>query len=277
MRREFTTRPVLLGASGRVGLRIARAWRAAGQDFVAVSSREGMADLHWDMDTAPPPMPQMAGQSVFVLSGAVPGPGADLARNVALAEAGAAAARTNGAARCFLVSSSAVYGPTGADAVPENAALAGASPYARAKIAMERAVAGPTITALRVSNVAGISEPFLSIEAGGEPALDRFADGRGPSRSYVGPGALARILAGLAAAVEAGRDIPPVLNVAGPEPVAMADIFAAAGREVVWRNAPEGAAQHVHLDTSALAALVAVEPQDAAALWADARATGGAA
>lgn len=269
---ETSPLPCLIGAGGQVGRRLARAFAAAGQSWLGVG--RGARDLAWSMVGAPPDLPSCRGRAVFVLAGAIPQSGQDMALNTRLAEAGVAAARQWRAARCFVVSSSSIYGPTGAVAVGEDAPADPQGAYARAKLEMERATAAPDVTALRLANVAGASEPFVTLERPGVPVLDRFPEGHGPMRSYVGPVCLARIIARLALLAERGVDLPPVLNVAAPGEVAMEDIFRAAGRAFRWREAPATAAAHVHLDVSRLAAMVPLAPQDAASLLAESRATG---
>ncbi|WP_168771041.1 NAD-dependent epimerase/dehydratase family protein [Palleronia sediminis] len=262
--------PVLIGAQGATGSLIARAWERVGQPFLTVSSRPGGV-LTWSGETPPPAFPAARGQGVIVLAGAVPGRGRPLSDNARLARAGCDAARIWGAAWVFVASSSAVYGPTGPDPVTEDTAPQGASDYARAKLEAERASAGPAITALRLANVAGASQPFLALDAGGTLTLDRFADGTGPSRSYIGPASLARVLAALCARARAGAALPPVQNVANPAPVTMEAIAQAAGRAVTWRTAPADAIHHVHLDCTRLGAICPLPPHDAAGFWTEIR------
>jgi len=84
--------------------------------------------------------------------------------------------------------------------------------------------------------------------------LDRFADGTGPRRSYIAPGDLARVLAGLARL--APDTLPDTLNIAAPAPVAMEDLARAAGCPVTWRAAPPEAQAEVSLDVNRLAQLL---------------------
>lgn len=268
---ETAPLPCLIGAGGQVGRRLACAFAAAGQSWLEVG-RAG-SDLAWSMAGAPPDLPACRGRAVFVLAGAVPLSRQDMALNTTLARAGVAAARRWSAARCFVVSSSSVYGPTGVAPVSEDAPTDPRSPYARAKLDMEHATSAPDVTALRLANVAGASEPFVTLARSEVPVLDRFADGRGPMRSYIGPIRLAGVIVGLAALAENGTNLPPVLNVAAPGEVAMEDVFHAANRAFDWREAPATAAAHVHLDVSRLAAVVPLAPQDAATLLAESRAT----
>jgi len=100
--------------------------------------------------------------------------------------------------------------------------------------------------------------------------LDRFADGTGPRRSYIAPGDLARVLAGLARL--AMDDLPDLLNIAAPAPVAMEDLAGAADCPIIWRVAPPEAQAEVSLDTNRLARLLPgavhhVTPREMLADW----------
>jgi nucleoside-diphosphate-sugar epimerase len=121
----------------------------------------------------------------------------------------------------------------------------------------------PRLTILRIGNVVG-ADTLLGGGVG-PVSLHRFADGSGPRRSYIGPVALARTLAGLAAAPA----LPPVLNVAAPGAVAMADLLEAAGRCRRWSPAPEGTVREVTLDTSLLGTILDLPPGGAAAMVAE--------
>ena len=210
--------PCLIGVSGQVGRRVTRAFAppaSAGSGWPA----PGPTSLgHAGRPARPAGLP---GRAVFVLPGALAQSRQDLAQNTKLAQAGVAAARQWGAAHCFVVSSSSVYGATGPDPVDESARPDPRNAYARSKLDMERATAAPGVTALRLANVAGASEPFLAIRRPEPPVLDRFGDGSGPRRSYIGPVTLARVMVRLAELAEAGADLPPVLNLAAPGEVAM--------------------------------------------------------
>ena len=133
------------------------------------------------------------------------------------------------------------------------------SPYGRAKMAMEAdAAAHPhPSTVLRISNLAGAD----AILAGWRPgfALDRFADGRTPARSYIGPLSFARVLRALAGA----QGLPAVLNVAAPGPVEMGVLLDAAALPWTPRPATEATVPRVHLDTGRLAPFVSIAPEAA--------------
>ncbi len=204
--------------------------------------------------------------------------GADLADNAALAEAAVRAGAETGA-RVLLSSSAAVYGSrTGPDAgnCAEADALTPVSPYGRAKAEMEARAAdlgarlGVAVSALRIGNVAG-SDAILG---GWQPGfmLDRFADGRTPARSYIGPATLARVLWDLATwpgtETDAGsesHDLPGVINLASPGAVEMGALLDAAGLGWTPRPAPGGAIARVCLTTDRLAGLVRLDPAEATA------------
>lgn len=216
---------------------------------------------------------------VLALAGVVPGRG-ELGLNSALALAALEIGEALGARRVFLTSSAAVYGP-GAQRLREEDPLYPVSDYGRAKAEMERAARdraaalGLSVTTLRIGNVAG-ADALLGQE-GAARRLDQFADGQGPRRSYIGPRVLADVLAELVWLAAQGADLPDCLNIAQPGEVAMEDLCRAAGFEVTWQPAPEGAIASVLMDVSRLSALVAVPEARADYLVAEWRADQGAA
>lgn len=240
----------LVGATGRVGRMLARAWAArppAGAGITLQSREAAPGHLHWPLDAPAPARFDV----MIVMAGAVPGR-APVERNAAIARAALRAASASGARRVLLASSAAVYGP-GRD-LSEDAPCRPATDYGRAKRAMERvAAAAPVETCcLRIGNVAGADALLGRLAPRSARRLDRFADGRGPLRSYIGPATLAAVLETLAA--HPGR-LPAVLNVAAPAPVAMDALLRAAGARWTWTAAPDGAVQAVTLDCARLAAL----------------------
>ena len=95
---------------------------------------------------------------------------------------------------------------------------------------------------------------FGNLGAGDNPIrLHRFASGAGPMRSYVAPMDLARVILELSALPP--QALPPVLNLTGPAPVAMADLVRAAGRGLDWVAAPDGALPMMHLSDALLKSL----------------------
>jgi len=264
--RGVMQKSVLLGASGRVGALMLPAWPDAAGGAVpppVAVRRDGRGGLSWDALDAdpPPPLPGPPPVAVLGFAGVTPGPAAPLHLNAALGRAAVRAAAAWGARHAFVASSAAVYGRPGADPVSEDAAARPESPYGRAMLEREDAVsraaaaAGIAVTLLRIGNVAGASEPFVSA-AGRDPVvMDVFADGRGPMRSYVGPAGLARVLAGLIALAAEGRPLPRLLNLGGRAPAEMNAVLTALGRPFATRPAPPAALPRMHLDTSRLEGL----------------------
>jgi nucleoside-diphosphate-sugar epimerase len=209
-------------------------------------------------------------QAMIVLAGAVRG---DLGLNARLAEACLAAAERAGIGRVLLASSSAVYGV--GEGLAETAATRPVNDYGRAKLEAE-AVAdlwrgrGLAATSLRIGNVAGADALLAGIEPGKPVIIDQFADGTGPLRSYIGPRSLADVLAALLE-----KDLPPVLNVAAPNPVGMADLASAAGADWAYCPAPPTAHQRITLDCSQLASLYSFGESSAADMVAEWQATRG--
>ncbi|KAF0676970.1 UDP-glucose 4-epimerase [Profundibacterium mesophilum KAUST100406-0324] len=247
---------IFLGATGRVGRMVGAAWPAGGPPL------DPRARGQWEEGQAGPD------ECVLCLAGVTPRSGAPLEDNTRIALAALRMARRRGARHLFVASSSAVLGDTGTKAASESFGARPAGAYGREKLSMEEALLadaatdGTSVTVLRIGNVAGAGEPFDTIGAGGAPRLDRFADGAGPSRSYIGPVSLARVLSRLCQMALEGARLPDRLNVAAPGATAMADIFAALGQPPEWRPAPSGAIQRVHMDCSALMALCPL-PRDA--------------
>lgn len=214
-------------------------------------------------------------QAVLGLAGVVPAPGADLALNTPLALAAVRLGVALQARHVFVASSAAVYGHA-PQPQPEAAAADRPGAYGAAKLAMEAAAlaagaaAGIAVTALRIGNVAGADALLGTGE--GSRVLDRFADGQGARRSWIGPQALARVLAGLAGLGAQGAALPGILNVAQPGVLTMEDLLRAAGIAFDWRPAPAGALACVTLDTTALMARVPLTPATPAGIVADWRA-----
>ncbi|WP_372893974.1 NAD-dependent epimerase/dehydratase family protein [Rhodosalinus sp.] len=254
---------LVVGGSGRIGRLLARAWTAAPPPVAPLwqSRRDGDGALRWaplegaggltaQLDAAPAAM--------LVLAGVTPAPGAALGMNAPLAAACLEAARAAGIPRVLYASSSAVYGAPGARPFREDDTPAPVTAYGEAKRAAEAAcaaarTAGLEVCVLRIGNVFG-ADALMSNAARLAPGealrIDRFADGAGPERSYVGPATLARVLGALAADP---APLPATLNLAAPGGVSMADLASAAGLPWHWTPAPEGAVRRLLLDCTALA------------------------
>tara|TARA_R110000868_G_scaffold400956_4_gene676045 strand:+ start:67007 stop:67843 length:837 start_codon:yes stop_codon:yes gene_type:complete len=218
--------------------------------------QSGPDDLCWSPGDPPPA--GLHPHTIVALWGVTAGDGAALAQNTSLALAALDLAHRTGARRVLHLSSAAVYGAPPAP-VSETSVPLPSTAYGAAKLAMEHAIAdwhaqtrtGPRSTVLRLGNVAGADALFANLS--GPLTLDRFAGGQGPSRSYIAPCDLARVIARLASGPLA--QMPALLNVAGPFPVAMSDIARAAGVAMFWRDAPPAALAQMHLVTEALHAL----------------------
>jgi nucleoside-diphosphate-sugar epimerase len=261
---------LVTGAGGRIGRLLRHAW-SGGEPPVWQSRRAaGASGLAWDFGPAlPDGWPSRA--VILHLAGVTGGSADDLATNVTLAYALARAARQSGALHVLFASTVAVYRPTLApigEAVPPDPP----SDYGRSKRAAERTLAqglagsGIGLTCLRIGNIAGADALMggASVRNGAEVVLDPVpGQPMGPERSYIGPLTLARVLADL---IQLAPDLPDVLNLAQPGPVAMGDLLQASG--LAWRFGPEraGVVPRVHVATDRLEGLVAIAPASAAGL-----------
>ncbi|WP_333828364.1 NAD-dependent epimerase/dehydratase family protein [Pararhodobacter sp.] len=277
---------VVTGASGRVGRLLAAGWARSGVPVLLqrrgdAALTQGLDELRWSpLEGAAPLIDRVqrhgAPRAMLVLAGATPGTGRDLSLNRPLTEACLAAALAAGIGRVLVTSSSAVYGGGRAQPWGESDPAQPTTPYGEAKAAAEAACTlwrarGLEVCCLRIGNVAGADA--LLLRAGGPLAIDRFADGGGPVRSYIGPGSLARVLRALACAP---GPLPETLNIAAPVPVAMTDLASAAGLDWRWQPAPPSAVARFTLDCRALAALVPFDDAEStaatiAAQWKDCR------
>lgn len=263
-------RPVwlLVGASGRVGRMLIRSWSQKPPADIVVLPQHRHAFGHgllWDPLAGAAPLQRWiddhgALAGIFLLAGATPGPSSDFDLNGALATAVLAAAREAGIPRVIYASSSAVYGAARMEPWSEAAPVDPVSAYGLSKLAAEGICNaahsdGIDVACLRIGNVVGADNLMLmatAATAANPLKLDRFLDGGGPVRSYIGPQTLASVLAGLA--VHNGR-LPPVINVAAPVPVAMSEMLDAAGVPWQYAPAPVKALQYMTLDCGLLASL----------------------
>ncbi|RBI84015.1 hypothetical protein DRV85_13435 [Rhodosalinus halophilus] len=265
-------RLLVTGGGGRIGRLLARAWADAPPPLAALwqsrkplpgaigwSPLEGTEALVQALRGTPP-------DAMLVLSGVTPGPDAELDLNAELAEACLAGARAAGIPRVLYASSSAVYGPPRDRPFTERDPPRPVSAYGAAKLEAEAVCAqaraeGLEVCALRIGNVFGADALMgnaARLEPGEALRIDRFADGQGPERSYIGPMTLARVLGALAADP---APLPAVLNLAVPGAVSMADLASAAGLPWRWTPAPEAAVRRLLLDCTALAARVPLAPE----------------
>ncbi|WP_372886607.1 NAD-dependent epimerase/dehydratase family protein [Shimia sp.] len=272
-----------MGASSRLARLLSRAWP---EDFPARltwQSRGPVAGL----DVVAMPLLEdpeklaalCAGADVVLnLAGVVPthaaraGAAVDFADNSRLALAALEAAREAGVGHVFLISSAAVYGAAD-HPQDETSPPAPSGAYGRAKAEMEAAAlnwqqaagaSAPGVSLLRLGNIVG-ADALIGAAGGGPVWLDRFADGRSPLRSYIGPATLARVLAALMARATAGQALPALLNVAAPEPVEMQDLCRAAGLDWQPRAAPATAIARLVLDTRRLQQLYRFSAADSRA------------
>lgn len=289
-------RVLVLGSGGRIGQFLVRSWasRPPANLLPLWHARQARAatpeHLAWDMLAQPLPGAWQSqgrerngpGTVVLCLAGVVAGDHAALAQNSALALAALEAGQAMGARHVFLCSSAAVYGHASGPQ-PETAAPRPCSAYGAAKLEMERAALDwharqaqpPGLTLIRIGNVAGADALLgCAVLRPGPVALDRFANGHGPSRSYIGPGRLAAVLARLLALAVSDRAqrLPRMLNIAEPGPVAMQALLQAAALPWHWRAAPATALQAQALDLARLARLMPLPVADPARMVAEWRA-----
>ena len=228
---------IVTGASGRLGRMLRPLW----PDACWLSRGD--------------PWPSGQGGAILNLAG-VTDPAGPLEDNVTTA----ARALDEGArrgARVFLMSSAAVYG---AGEFSESDPPRPANAYGAAKLRMEGLPGAATI--LRLGNVAG-ADALLG-RAQGAVVLDPVGAG-GPLRSYIGPVTLARVLEALFAA----PDLPRILNIAQPPPVAMEALLDAA--DIPWQFGPPraGVVPRVALKVDRLAAICSLPTADPATMVAE--------
>ncbi|MBO9438614.1 NAD-dependent epimerase/dehydratase family protein [Sulfitobacter sp. S46] len=258
---------LLLGATGRLGGMLRRHWPEP--QALRSQSREprpGFYDFKLPNAEESPSDAALAAargaRAIISLAGVTPAHAgacdAALEDNATLALAALKLAETAGVPRLLVASSAAVYGAEGGP-LQEDLSCAPLSDYGRQKLAMEKAVqeaSGETaVTALRIGNVAGAD----AILGGWRPGMqiDRFPDGRTPSRSYIGPVTLARVLHALCHV----EHLPPILNIAAPGAVEMGALLDAAGLAWEPKPAPASAIPEVRLDTKALERHVDFTPE----------------
>lgn len=250
-------RILITGSGGRLGRLLYAAYGRFSQNGVDIEfqSRGPGFDLTWQPTEAPDLLPEC--DVVIALWGATSGSADTLALNSELVKLSRRVALSCGAKRLFHMSSAAVYGP-GAD-MDEHAPLAPRNDYGAAKLALEQTVARHPVddlaeVCLRVANVVGADSLAPGLKHPGAITLDRFENGNGPLRSYIGADDLLAVFCALAQ-VKSG-ELPHVLNVAAPEPIAMQSLAQAAGKAVEWRDAPPQAIQEVTLDVSRMRRLL---------------------
>ena len=263
-------RALVLGANGKLGNMICAVFGAQAAPRLAIHpvSRDGSVGLGWSVGQSPDLLPRV--DAVVALWGVTPAHGTPLSENSGLALAAMDLGRRLGANRVLHCSSAAIYGPSDRP-LHEEDTPAPASPYGAAKADMETVLRpppeddGPVPVILRIGNVAGAESLFAAMGRDGPVTLDRFSDGHGPDRSYIAPGDLAKVLEVLCTLPRSR--LHRVYNVAAPRVTAMADIVRAAGRDLRWRPAPEGALRRVALDTARLAEVCPMPDHSSDASW----------
>jgi len=249
-------RLLITGSGGRLGRLLRAAAGLCGRDGpdVIFQSRKPDADICWSPGDPFEKLPDC--DMVVALWGRTDGDERALSENSDLARLSRDVAHHCGARHVVHMSSAAVYGP-GED-FTEDAPLAPVTAYGAAKSQMERKLLetaradGPRDIILRLANVVGADSLAPALKGKSPVVLDRFEDGLGPHRSYLAPGDLFQVLLHLAQAED--EAVPGVLNVASVASVGMEDLARAAGKEIVWRPAPDTAVQNVTLDISKLIA-----------------------
>ena len=250
-------RILVTGTGGRLGQLLRRAWQFDPPEGVQVTlqSSSAPADLVWSSGDPMERLPEC--DTLIALWGRTSGGAEALQINSDLARLSRRVALASRAQRVLHFSSAAIYGP--GIRMDEATSPNPVTDYGAAKLAMEKVIGafpsaeGITHTCLRVANVAGADSLAPALTGQHPLVLDRFSDGRGPRRSYIAPGDLARVLVRLAALPPAA--LPPILNIAAPEPVAMEALAHAAEVAVTWRDAPTQAVPEVSLDASLLTRL----------------------
>lgn len=275
--------PLILGAGGRLGQAFRTLWDSGlwpdrAEPLWQHRQRSPVQgnSVFWDLlSDAPPDDDRLrAVRGVIVLAGVTSGTDEDLARNTDLARAAINLALFHDLGPVLLCSTAAVYGRA-AGAQDETMPCHPVNAYGQAKLAMEAATAPDDATCLRIANIAGSDQLFGSAARGGV-RLDRFNDGRGPERAYIGPLTLARTMLALIKHRLEGRSLPRIINIATPHAVQMEDLLGAAGVPFNWVPASPTALASVTLDTGRLGGIVPLSSDTAspATLVTEARAAG---
>ncbi len=267
MTQPDVTGPLIMGASGQIGQMLYQLWDAGALTFAQPpvwQHRRPVPDqkqtLNWDILRKP--APNIAPSAVICLAG-----GPDVRCNVALAQAAVGIAR---GAPVLYASTQSVYGPQRV-VMREDSRCEPAGPYGMEKLAAETVLAAyPNVTSLRIGNAIGGDSLLRAVKAG-PVALDQFSDGQGPRRMMIGPKTLGQAFIDL---LSLGEIAAPILNLAQPGLVAMADLLEAAGASWYWQPAPATAIPVLEMDLSAVQALVDLPPADPSDLMAEVIAAG---
>ncbi len=276
MQRSHHKLALVLGAGGKLGGLLRSAWAMSPPERIDLvyQSRAPLPENNsvvWSPDKAVEALP--ACDAVIALWGVTSGDVDALQANVDLAHAARKIAQATGAHSVFHFSSAAVYGD--ARDAEANTPLAPVNRYGEAKLAMEMQVARfindtARHCCLRVANVVGADSLGATLSGAAPARLDRFADGQGPERSYIGASDLARVLVALCAVPAA--TLPVTLNITARTPIRAESLLRAAGKTIEWREAPAPALQHVSLCGKRMRALLSdvtpmTDPYDLIADW----------
>jgi UDP-glucose 4-epimerase len=265
------TRPrlLLMGASSRIGRSVRKCWDSLTEPVCDVvyqyRTQFGVEDLCWDpMHGVDPLLQHIETHGKFsamvVLSGAIVVNEDTLEHNSLIAEACLSAAHAAQIPKVLLASSSSVYGAWQTDAFSESDSLKPVSLYGLSKVKMERvceswANLGLETCCLRIGNVAG-ADALLSkwqhCDIINPLLIDRFPNGRGPKRSYIGPTLLADAIISLALNK---KRLPSIINLASSPPVFMETLAEIANLPWTWKEASTNSNQYITLDLRLLGSI----------------------
>ncbi|WP_299936327.1 NAD(P)-dependent oxidoreductase [uncultured Pelagimonas sp.] len=256
---------LVLGASGKVGRMLRSIWREKSPEdiefiYVYRNNRNDQQGVVWQPRDPSDHLPKA--HAIVALWGATPRSGHAFSENADLANVTLELAKALEVERVLHFSSSAVYLPSTkplTETISDNAPNA----YGQSKLDMEQQITSwmseNEVTfsnvILRLANVAGADALFNNMKPGNTVTLDRFADGLGPRRSYIGSVDLAKVIEAL---INDQSVLGPV-NVAAPKATEMADLVKAAGCRVEWTSAPDGAIATVALDTRRLQSILKID------------------
>lgn len=257
-----------MGANGRAGRLLAKAFAQCSKLTVHTHARRGSHDLIWDpIAQSKQPFEEFRVghrtlDAVFLFFG--PGSHAtpeELSVSSKSAVNAFKAAISANIPRVIIASTSAVYHP-GVN-LTESSPINPAGSYGTIKHDFEREIGrldngSANVSLLRIGNIAGadaLLEQAVGNAQEGRISIDKFSDGMAPIRSYISPITLAKVLETLALYPD---PIPPVLNVGATPPMHMLDLASTANLDWTWRDAPPEKAhlQRITLDCSLLAKLI---------------------
>lgn len=267
-----TSSVLLVGATGRVGRMLMSYWqsekaRPSPSALCVVPQRRKAPNapyqgLVWDPEQGEAALKAYISEhgsfdALLMLGGVTPSPGQATVGNATLADAVLKACSATKIPRVLIASSSAVYGSKLDRPYVESDPLCPVNDYGQDKIRMEQVCAEyrdqtMEVCCLRIGNVAGadaLLQNALDSAKSQNLTLDRFANGRGPLRSYIGPVTLAHVLETLVTYPQA---LPEVLNIGLPNALYMDDLLQALGASFKYIEAQSQAHQNISMDCTAL-------------------------